>query len=128
MDIDALMKLVDFFTGKGHPILIIFNYGTTFEGAYDDVKAAGETIIPILKKNDMYSRKIYYDRENPDQYSKRKGFWFHVDGALGAAYMPFIEMGYEHSLIKENPGPVFDFQLDYVSSIVISGHKWAGCP
>ena len=32
MDIDALMKLVDFFTDKGHPILIIFNYGTTFEG------------------------------------------------------------------------------------------------
>ena len=27
MDIDGLTKLVDFFTGKGHPILIIFNYG-----------------------------------------------------------------------------------------------------
>ena len=76
----------------------------------------------------MYSRKIYYDQENLDQYSERKDFWFHVDGALGAAYMPFIEMGYDHSLIKENPGPVFDFQLDYVSSIVLSGHKWAGCP
>ena len=128
VDIAALTKLVDFFTGKGHPILVIFNYGTTFEGAYDDVKTAGKALIPILKKNNMYSRKIYYDRENLDKYSERKGFWFHVDGALGAAYMPFIEMGYDHSLIKEKPGPVFDFQLDYVSSIVISGHKWAGCP
>ena len=128
IDIDALTKLVDFFTGKGHPILIIFNYGTTFEGAYDDVKAAGEALIPILKKNNMYSRKIYYDREKLDQYSERKGFWFHVDGALGAAYMPFIEMGYDHSLIKDKPGPIFDFQLDYVCSIVISGYKWAGCP
>ena len=34
-------------------------------------------------------------------------------------------MGHEHSLIKEKPGPVFDFQLDYISSIVISGYKWA---
>ena len=34
-------------------------------------------------------------------------------------------MGHEHSLIKEKPGPVFDFKLDYVSSIVISGYKWA---
>ena len=29
VDIGALTKLVDFFTGKGHPILIIFNNGTT---------------------------------------------------------------------------------------------------
>ena len=50
IDIDALTKLVDFFTGKGHPILIIFNYGTTFEGAYDDVKAAGEVLFPIIKE------------------------------------------------------------------------------
>ena len=34
-------------------------------------------------------------------------------------------MGHEHSLIKEKPGPVFDFQLDYVSSILISRYKWA---
>ena len=128
VDIDALTKLVDFFTGKGHPILVIFNYGTTFEGAYDDVKTAGEVLIPILKKNKMYSRKIYYDRENLDQYSERKGFWFHVDGALGAAYMPFVEMGYDHGLIKEKPGPVFDFRLDFISSIVTSGHKWMGTP
>ena len=46
--------LVDFFSAKGHPILVIFNYGTTFKGAYDDVQSAGEALIPILKKNGMY--------------------------------------------------------------------------
>ena len=42
--------------------------------------------------------------------------------------MVFIEIGHDHGFIKENPGPVFDFQLDYVSSIVVSGHKWTGSP
>ena len=48
IDIEALKALVDFFSAKGHPILVIFNYGTTFKGAYDDVQAAGEALIPIL--------------------------------------------------------------------------------
>jgi histidine decarboxylase len=30
IDIDALAKLVEFFASKGHPILVCFNYGTTF--------------------------------------------------------------------------------------------------
>jgi len=42
VDIEALEKLVDFFSSKGYPILVIFIYGTTFKVAYDDVKAAGE--------------------------------------------------------------------------------------
>ena len=28
----------------------------------------------------------------------RKGFWFHVDGALGAAYAPSLQMAYENGL------------------------------
>ena len=49
IDIKALSTLVDFFSAKGHPIIVIFNYGTTFKGAYDDVKSAGENLVPILK-------------------------------------------------------------------------------
>ena len=128
IDIEALSKLVDFFSAKGHPVLAIFNYGTTIQGAYDDVQQAGETLIPILKKNNMYIRKIFFDKKNPHLFLERKGFWFHVDGALAAAYMPFVEMAYEHNLVKEKPGPVFDFRLNYVSSIVTSGHKWPGIP
>ena len=126
IDIDALMKLVDFFTARGHPIIIIFNYGTTFKGAYDDVKAAGEALMPILKKNNMHTRKLFYDPEKPEQALVRQGFWFHVDGAIGSSYMPFAKMAHEHGLINEEIGPTFDFQLDFVSSIVTSGHKWLG--
>ena len=58
--VEALTKLVDFFSGKGHPIIIVFNYGSTFKGAYDDVKSAQESVLPVLKKNRMYKRKIFH--------------------------------------------------------------------
>ena len=129
IDIEALKALVDFFSAKGHPILVIFNYGTTFKGAYDDVQAAGEALIPILKENGMYEREHYIgDLTNPSGSFTRKGFWFHVDGALGAAYAPFLQMAYVNGCMQQNPPPVFDFQLDFVSSVVTSGHKWIGVP
>ena len=121
--------LVDFFSAKGHPILVIFNYGTTFKGAYDDVQTAGEALIPILKKNGMYEREHYIgDLTNPSASFIRKGFWFHVDGALGAAYAPFLQMAYVNGCLEQKPPPVFDFQLDFVSSVVTGGHKWVGTP
>ena len=69
IDIKALATLVDFFSGKGHPIIVIFNYGTTFKGAYDDVKAAGQALVPILKKNGMYEQKLYLnDPSDPSAF------------------------------------------------------------
>ncbi|PHS57481.1 MAG: hypothetical protein COB17_05720 [Sulfurimonas sp.] len=85
--IPALIKLIEFFASRGHPILIIFNYGSTFKGAYDDIETAVEQIVPILKKYDLYKREIEYKDQKID---KRNGFWFHVDGALGAAYMLWL--------------------------------------
>ena len=127
INIDVLATLVDFFSAKGHPIIVILNYGTTFEGAFDDVKGVGKAIIPILKKNNMYSYKICYESKDSNLSTTRHGFWFHVDGALGASYMPFVEMAHEKGLLPEEvPGPVFDFRLDFVSSIVFSGYKWVG--
>ena len=125
IDIDALAKLVDFFTAKGHPVYIVLNYGSTFKGSYDNVKLVGKTLTPILKKNDMYEREIVLE---DGKIETRKGFWIHVDGALGASYMPFIEMAAKNGLRDMKPGPKFDFRLEFVSSIVTSGHKWIGAP
>ena len=126
IDIQALAELVDFFTAKGHPVLIVLNYGSTFKGSYDDVEQVGKTLIPILKKNGVYERTIIMEDGRTEV---RKGFWIHVDGALGAAYMPFIEMAARHGFRDGmEPGPKFDFRLDFVSSIVTSGHKWIGAP
>ena len=127
IDVSALAKLVDFFSGKGHPIIVMFNYGSTFKGACDDIKATEEVLLPILKKNGMYERKIY-SPEDPTNPVTRKGFWFHVDGALSCAYMPFIEMGHKQGLIPDVPGPLFDFRLESMSSIVVSTAKWFGAP
>ena len=119
LDIEALEKLVEFFAAKGYPILICFNYGTTFKGAYDNVEEAGKRLIPILKKYNLYERQVHGQVRN--------GFWFHVDGALGASFMPFVEMAYNRGLI-ERRGSNFDFRLSYVHSLVTSGHKWNGAP
>ena len=126
IDIEALLKLVDFFTAKGHPVYIVLNYGATFKGSYDNVKLVGTLLTPILKKNGMYEREIVLEDGSTEI---RKGFWIHVDGALGASYMPFIRMAAKNGLREGmKPGPKFDFRLDFVSSIVTSGHKWIGSP
>lgn len=127
IDIDKLAILVEFFASRGYPILINFNYGTTFKGAYDNVEAAGKKLMPIFKRYGLDSRKVYYNAKNKKQYDIRNGFWFHVDGALGAAYMPFIERAYSEGLIDRR-GPKFDFDLPFVHSISMSGHKWIGAP
>ena len=127
IDIDALEKLVDFFSARGHPIVVLFNYGTSMKGACDDVKTAGERLVNVLKKNDMYERTLQ-DPSNPSKSVVRKQFWFHVDGAISAAYMPFLEMAYKSGVTNIEPASIFDFRLDFVSSIVTSGHKYIGTP
>ena len=127
IDIEALEKLVDFFSSKGHPIMVIFNYGNTVKGTCDDIQSAAERLVGVLKKNNMYERKVI-DPDNPTAHVMRKGFWFHVDGALSAAYMPFLEMAYKNGLTDVKPASNFDFRLDYISSVVTSGHKYIGTP
>ena len=125
--LDALEKVVDFFSSKGHPIIVVFNYGTTFKGGCDDVQTAGERLVKVLKKNNMYERTLV-DHDNPSSLVVRRGFWFHVDRALAAAYMPFLEMAYKNGLTDIKPASTFDFRLDFISSIVMSGHKYIGTP
>jgi histidine decarboxylase len=127
IDIPALVKLVEFFAAKGYPILICFNYGTTFKGAYDDVEAVGKALMPIFQRYGLHERKVHYDPNDSSKFDIRTGFWFHVDGALGAAYMPFVEMAYNAGKIAQR-GPNFDFRLPFVHSIAMSGHKWIGSP
>lgn len=126
VDVDKLKTLVEFFAKEGYPIMICCNYGTTFKGAYDDVESVGNTLMPIFKKYGLKDRKVEYEKGKTDI---RNGYWIHVDGALGAAYMPFIEMANKEK-VKDAPkcGPVFDFRLDCVNSLVMSGHKWPGAP
>jgi histidine decarboxylase len=128
VNVDDLEKLVTFFVEKGYPPLIVLNYGSTWKGAYDNVPAVNDVITKLGKKFPwLWERTIHYDPDNPDLTDVRRGFWVHVDGALGAGYMPFVEMAHNQGKIKEK-GPVFDFRNTAVMSICCSMHKWFGAP
>lgn len=124
IDLRALAMLVEFFAQKGYPILINFNYGTTFKGAYDDVQGAERVLMPIFEKYGLNEREIVYQDGHRDV---RRGFWIHVDAALGGAYMPFLEQAHAAGRFPYPIAP-FDFRLPSVHSIVMSGHKWIGAP
>ena len=40
-----LLKIWLTFSAKGHPIVIVFSYGTSLKGACDNVKSAGERLV-----------------------------------------------------------------------------------
>ncbi len=124
IDIEKLIILVEFFASKGYPIMICCNYGSTFKGAYDNVEEVQNRLMPIFQEYGLIDRTVEYEKGKTDI---RNGYWIHVDGALGASYMPFIEMAYNKKLISQR-GPNFDFRLPAVNSIVMSGHKWPGAP
>ena len=136
IDVDRLEKYVQFFAERGFPILLILNCGTTFKGAYDDVKQVCQRLEPILKKNNLWEREVPVDPNEPwGPCETRSGYWIHIDGALGASYVPFIKMAkacreYDDffKLIGDYTGPDFDFRNPMVHSIVTSGHKWPGAP
>ena len=96
VDITALEKLVDFFSSRGHPIVVVFTYGTPFKGSCDDVECAGTKLVSILKRNNIYER-VLVSSDDPSKRCIRKDFWFHVDGALAADTCRFsiwpIKMG-----------------------------------
>jgi histidine decarboxylase len=139
IDVPKLHDLVEFFAAKGHPIFVSLNFGSTFKCGYDDVRQVCETLFPVFKKYGLLEREVRYG-ENLTHV--RRGFWIHVDGALGAAYMPFLQMAQNNPAYEyqpEIPIPDFDFGLtvtdaetkrtwDMVHSIVMSGHKWIGAP
>ncbi len=128
--IDDLVKLVKFFAEKGYAPFICFNYGTTFKGAYDDIPKACKKLKPIFEANNLVNREVQYlDMDGNPKIDYRRGYWVHVDGALGGSLMPFVEMAVENKdLEKTDLAPCFDFRNEEVMSLVTSGHKWPGAP
>jgi histidine decarboxylase len=124
--IELLVELVRFFAERGYPVVVHFNYGTTFKGGYDHVERAIDALIPVLKKNRMDERVLEVNVGGERVRSRRTGYWFHVDGALGASYMPFLEMAKEQGRFAGDI-PRFDFRTG-IHSIAMSSHKEIGAP
>lgn len=118
MKVDALLGVAEDVLKEGRPIAVIFNYGTTWTGALDDVETSVPKLLSLLKSYKMDWREI----DNHGHKCWRHGYWFHVDGALGAGYAT-----YTRGAIIDEPLPRFDFTLG-VQSIAMSGHKWPGAP
>ncbi|SFN99801.1 pyridoxal-dependent decarboxylase [Xenorhabdus japonica] len=129
IDLNKLSVLIEFFASRGFPIAVNFNYGTTFKGALDDVSGAIDLLLPILKKYGLKDRTLQITLENGKVVkSPRNGYWFHIDGALGAVYGPFLEKAREQGIdIGVGTLPSFDFR-NPIHSIVTSGHKEMGTP
>ncbi|PHM37711.1 pyridoxal-dependent decarboxylase [Xenorhabdus innexi] len=129
IDINKLSILVEFFASRGFPIVINFNYGTTFKGALDDVSGAIDLLLPILEKYGLKDRTLQITLENGTVVkSPRNGYWFHIDAALGGVYGSFMEKAREQGIdIGAGTLPSFDFR-NPIHSIVTSGHKEMGTP
>ncbi len=133
IDVKKLVTLAKFFAKRGYALLFVLNLGSTYRGAYDDVQAVVEGLRPILTnpKYNLTNRVVQFDPEDPSKFDVRNGYWIHIDGALGATYLPFLKMAQEGGLegISAKPEiPTFDFSVPEVSSIVTSGHKYPGAP
>ena len=126
IDVEALTALVSFFAQRGYPILVNLNFGTALKGAYAIICGICEALKPIFQRNGLEYREII-DSAVTGTKEVRRGFWIHVDGALGAIDMPFLEMAHKQCRISAR-GPDFDFRLPYVHSIATSGHQWIGAP
>lgn len=128
--VDELEALVRFFVARGHPVIVVANLGTTWKGAYDDVPAIDRMFRDLGREYPwLWERKVQYGTK-PDgspRFDTRRGFWLHVDGALGAAYLPFVEMAHARGLLPVR-GPIFDFRNPAVMSVGCSMHKWLGGP
>ena len=91
---DALVALVGFFAERGHPIVVLFNYGTVFMGAFDDVGTVGQRVLDTISEKSP-DGQLYNEFTGPDgSIIRRNRYWIHVDGALGASYMhAFLQNG-----------------------------------
>jgi histidine decarboxylase len=127
--VDDLEKLVEFFLKLGHPIFMVLNQGSTWKGAYDDVPAVDAMLKRLGEKYPwLWERKVEYEVNGKKIEDKRRGFWLHIDGALGSAYLPFLRMAQTQGKLPGKKVPEFDFSIDAVMSIVCSSHKWIGAP
>ncbi|MCP4219293.1 MAG: histidine decarboxylase [bacterium] len=126
--IEYLKELVEFFVKRHYPVIIVLNVGSTWKGAYDDVPAVNDMLKELEKTYpDLWEHTFKYKQDGEEFEEKRRSFWVHVDGALGAAYIPFLEMAYNQRKIEQKP-PRFDFRNEVVMSIGCSLHKWPGLP
>ncbi|MEV5542127.1 pyridoxal-dependent decarboxylase [Saccharopolyspora shandongensis] len=132
INIDRLVTTVDFFARKGHPVLVVCNLGTTFKGAYDNVGQIAKRLQKeVFDRYSMGEREFAVNTKGGTPIKdKRRAFWIHVDGALGASYLPYLKKAHDAGMLGDEKVdiPDFDFRIKQVSSIVTSGHKYPGSP
>lgn len=129
LDLDSLATIAAFFAQRDHPAILVLNAGTTFKGAFDDAAGAQQILSRAYASAQGGSWRAWPEGDEGD---RRDWYWIHVDGALGAAYLPFLRMAVRHGDLPSTDAgstlPSFDFHLPQVKSLVVSTHKWIGAP
>jgi histidine decarboxylase len=118
--VPSLLLFVEFFASRGHPIIVVLNLGSTFKGCHDEMNSCTKGVVSICEKYGLAKRTLSFE----NGVSERRGYWVHIDGALGAGYFPYLKMTSEYN----QQVPNFTFANNAVCSISVSGHKWIGTP
>lgn len=124
INLELLTKIVEPFAKSGHPLIFVFNLGTTVTNAMDPIKQAINEVVSLQKRYGNDKRIFSVKVKDKTLEQIRDNNWFHIDAALGGGYMPYYEKLHPS---KDYPY-MFDFRLPEVCSIVTSGHKWPGAP
>jgi hypothetical protein len=88
LNTDALAFMVRFFFSLGNPVIIGLNYGTTFTGAHDNPQLANDVIVNTPGCHLEEEKLVEIDGKEYTSI-RRRNYYVHCDGALGAAYGPF---------------------------------------
>ncbi|HGJ5856018.1 pyridoxal-dependent decarboxylase [Arsenophonus nasoniae] len=105
IDPESLSTLVNFFTANGYPSIIVLNLGTTFRGAFDDPQIVWQNL------SQLFDRDSYHRQTNR---LGNKDLWIHIDGALGAAYLPYLEIAFEN-VVAQTRSDSYRLFIQYLS-------------
>jgi histidine decarboxylase len=93
IDLTALQDAAEKVLRARHPLVVIFNYGSAFRGAYDDVGQGVRLINDLVRDiNGGLERDVQGGKEADAWSDTRTWVWYHVDGALGAAFAPLTSI------------------------------------
>lgn len=103
LDIEQLLSQLQLLWQLRQPVILVLTLGCTLIGRADPWRALADRLLHIY--GEAYQQHC----------------WLHLDGALGANYLPFTSQPIRHPLAP-------DFRHPLLHSVCSSPYKWLGLP